>query len=43
MSDYDEDYGSYNGDPDHDMMVDYDYDQNTGELDYFDESPDDEE
>ncbi len=42
MSDYDNDYSSYNGDPDHDMMVDYDYNQNTGELsEYFDEDYED--
>lgn len=38
MSYYDDDYSDYNGDHDHDMMVDYDYNQNTGELsEYFDE------
>lgn len=31
MEDYD-DLGSYNGDVEHDMWVDYDYYKNTGEL-----------
>ena len=38
MEDYD-DLGSYNGDVEHDMWVDFDYHENTGELsDLFDES-----
>lgn len=41
MEDYD-DLGSYNGDVEHDMWVDYDYYKNTGELDMFDEEDDDE-
>ena len=36
MEDYD-DLGSYNGDVEHDMCVDYDHYQNTGEPDVFDE------
>lgn len=28
-----DDLATYNGDTDHDMWVDYTYDQNTGELD----------
>ncbi len=37
MDDFD-DYSAYNGDATHDMMVDYDYHQNTGELsEYFDD------
>lgn len=36
MEDYD-DLGSYNGDVEHDMWVDYDHYQNTGEPDVFDE------
>lgn len=36
MDDYD-DLGSYNGDVEHDMWVDYDHYQNTGEPDVFDE------
>lgn len=31
MNEY-EDLGTYNGEPEHDMMVDYDYYINTGEL-----------
>ena len=43
MQDYD-DLGSYNGDVEHDMWVDYDYYKNTGELDMlFDEEDDDDE
>lgn len=34
MEDYD-DLGSYNGDVEHDMWVDYDHYQNTGELNMF--------
>ena len=41
MDDYD-DLGSYIGDVEHDMWVDYDYYKNTGELDMFDEEDDDE-
>ncbi|MGM9856463.1 MAG: hypothetical protein ACI30Y_01495 [Candidatus Limisoma sp.] len=36
MDDYD-DFGSYNGDVEHDMWVDYDHYRNTGEPDVFDE------
>jgi hypothetical protein len=37
MSDYD-DLDEYNGEPEHDMWVDYDYNANTGELpDEFDD------
>jgi hypothetical protein len=36
MSDYDE-LDEYNGDPEHDMWIDYDYNANTGELDYIDD------
>jgi hypothetical protein len=36
MSDYD-DLDVYNGEPEHDMWVDYDYNANTGELDYIDD------
>lgn len=36
MEDYD-DLGSYNGYVEHDMWVDYDHNQNTGEPDVFDE------
>ena len=36
MDDYD-DLGSYNGDVERDMWVDYDHYQNTGEPDVFDE------
>ncbi len=36
MDDYD-DLDSYNGDVEHDMWVDYDYYQNTGEPDLFDD------
>jgi len=40
MDEYD-DYGAYNGDPEHDMKVDYDYHQNTDELsEYFDNEDD---
>ena len=35
MEDYD--LGSYNGDVEHDMRVDYDHYRNTGEPDVFDE------
>ncbi len=36
MNDFD-DYSANDGDATHDMMVDYDYHQNTGELsEYFD-------
>ena len=35
MEDYD-DLGSYNGDVEQDMWVDYDHYQNTGEPDVFD-------
>lgn len=39
MNNYD-DLGTYNGDAEHDMWVDYDYHANTGELDdRFDDSP----
>lgn len=31
-----DDMNTYNGDPEHDMWVDYDHYQNTGEPDYFD-------
>ena len=41
MEDYD-DLGSYNGDVEHDMWVDYDHYQNTGEPDVFDEEDIDE-
>ena len=41
MDDYD-DLCSYNGDVEHDMWVDYDYYQNTGEPDVFDEEDIDE-
>ena len=41
MDDYDE-LGSYNGDVEHDMWVDYDHYQNTGEPDVFDEEDIDE-
>ena len=34
MDDYD-DLGSYNGDVEHDMWVDYDHYQNTGEPNMF--------
>lgn len=34
MEDYD-DLGSYNGDVEHDMWVDYDHYRNTGELNMF--------
>jgi hypothetical protein len=34
--DYD-DLSEYNGELEHDMWVDYDYNANTGELDYFDD------
>lgn len=27
-----EDLGTYNGNPEHDIWVDYDYNENTGEL-----------
>lgn len=40
MSDYD-DLDAYNGDTEHDMYVDYDYNENTDELD--DLSDEDEE
>lgn len=36
MDDYD-DLDLYNGDVEHDMWVDYDYYQNTGETDLFDD------
>lgn len=36
MNDYD-DLDLYNGDVEHDMWVDYDYYQNTGEPDLFDD------
>ena len=40
MDEYD-DYGAYNGDPEHDRKVDYDYHQNTDELsEYFDNEDD---
>lgn len=43
MVEYD-DYGAYNGDPEHDMMVDYDYHQNTDELsEYFDNEDDEDD
>lgn len=32
MTDYDDDLDTYNGDVEHDMMVDYDYHINTDEL-----------
>lgn len=40
MSEYDDDdYNGYNGDPVHDMELDYDYHMNTGELpEYFEDS-----
>ena len=41
MDDYD-DLGSYNGDVEHDMWVDYDQYRNTGEPDVFDEEDIDE-
>ena len=41
MDDYD-DLGSYNGDVEHDMWVDQDHYQNTGEPDVFDEEDIDE-
>ena len=41
MDDYDE-LGSYNGDVEHDMWVDYDHYQNTGEPDVFDKEDIDE-
>ena len=41
MADYD-DLGSYNSDVEHDMWVDYDHYQNTGEPDVFDEEDIDE-
>jgi hypothetical protein len=34
--DYD-DLDEYNGETEHDMWVDYDYNANTGELDYIDD------
>jgi hypothetical protein len=34
--DYD-DLSTYNGDTEHDMWVDYDYNENTDELEEFDE------
>ncbi|MDE5967720.1 MAG: hypothetical protein K2G64_01325 [Muribaculaceae bacterium] len=38
MSDFD-DLETYNGDSEHDMWVDFDYNENTGELsDLFDET-----
>jgi hypothetical protein len=36
MNDYD-DLDEYNGEPEHDMWVDYDYNANTGELDFIDD------
>ncbi|MGM9869819.1 MAG: hypothetical protein ACI30R_09375 [Sodaliphilus sp.] len=39
MEDYN-DFGSYNGDVEHDMWVDYDHYRNTGEPDVFDEDDD---
>lgn len=36
MDEYD-DLDTYNGDPVHDGWVDFDYNENTGELDVFDE------
>ncbi len=43
MDEFD-DYSAYNGDATHDMMVDYDYHQNTGELsECFDDEDSDEE
>lgn len=40
MADYD-DYGEYDGNPEHDMWVDYTYNENTDELDeLFDEDED---
>lgn len=41
MEDYD-DLGSYIGDVEHDMWVDYDHYQNTGDPDVFDEEDIDE-
>ena len=41
MEDYD-DLGSYNGNVEHDMWVDYVHYQNTGEPDVFDEEDIDE-
>ena len=36
-----EDLGTYNGDVEHDMWVDYDYNENTDELpEWFDEDDD---
>lgn len=38
MDEYD-DLGTYNGDTEHDMWVDFDYNENTGELsDIFDDT-----
>lgn len=39
MDDYD-DLDLYNGDVEHDMWVDYDHHQNTGEPDLFDDDID---
>ena len=39
MDDY-EDLGSYNGDVEHDMWVDYDHYRNTGQPDVFDDAID---
>lgn len=36
-----DDLGTYNGEAEHDMWVDYDHYVNTGEPDYFDEDIDD--
>ena len=42
MNDYD-DLDAYNGDSEHDMWVDFDYNENTGELpELFEESDTDE-
>lgn len=43
MDEYD-DYGAYNGAPDHNMKVDYDYHQNSDELsEYFDNEDDEDD
>lgn len=36
----DEELDQYNGDSLHDMWVDYDYNENTGELPYIDDETD---
>ena len=36
MDDFD-DFGSYNGDVEHDLWVDYDHYRNTGQPDVFDD------